>query len=177
MNRSILKSKWFLVIIATGILVTSAATGAQWVHARGGGGHGGHGGGFGGLKMLMHLDLTDDQKARVRDMLPAYRAEKDARQEALRSMRDKMWDLMEAERFDENEVRQAFREMAPLMEDMAVSRAQFMHDLKSILTPEQLARVKEKHMNRENRRGEHRRIRESMLDTWLNTPSASASAQ
>ncbi|MGD9250985.1 MAG: Spy/CpxP family protein refolding chaperone [Desulfobacterales bacterium] len=176
MNRSILKSKWYLMVIAAGILVLSAATGAQWVHARGWG-HGGHGGGFGGLKMLMHLDLSDDQKTRIRDMLPAYRAEKGARQDALQAMRAKMRDLMEAERFDENEVRQAFREMAPLMEDMAVLRAQFMHDLKSILTPEQIDRVKEKHMNRESRRGEHRRIRESMLDTWLNTPSASASVQ
>ncbi len=58
-----------------------------------------------------------------------------------------------------------------MMEDMAVLRVQFMHDIKAILTPKQTAMVKAKHMNRENRRGEHRRIRESMLDTWLNTPA------
>jgi Spy/CpxP family protein refolding chaperone len=124
----------------------------------------------------MQLDLTDAQKARVRDMLPAYRAEKDARQEALQAKQQRMRALMEAEPFDENEVRQAFREIAPLMEDMAVLRGQFMHDIKSILTPEQIAAIKDKHLNRDNRRGEHRRMQRSMLDTWLNMPAGSESA-
>jgi protein CpxP len=148
------------------------------VHAFGNGGHGGHrGGGFAGLKMLMQLDLTDSQKTQIRDMLPAYRAEQEVRRDALRDKRQKMRDLIEAERFDEEAVRQAFRATAPLMEDMAVSRAQFMHDLKAVLTPEQVDRFKAKHMNREKHRDEHRRVREAMLDTWLRTPAESASAQ
>jgi protein CpxP len=165
------------VVIVAGVLVLAITAGAGWVQAFGPGGHGGHGGGFGGLKMLMQLDLTDAQKARIRDMLPAYRAEKDAREEALQAMRQQMRALMEADRFDENEVRQALREMAPLVEDMAVSRVRFMHDIKAVLTSEQIARIADRHMQRENRRGEHRRVRESMLDTWLSTPAGSASAQ
>ncbi len=177
MNRSISGSKWSIMVIATAILMLAATTGAQWVQAYGGGGHGGHGGGFGGLKMLMQLDLTDAQKAQIREILPVYRAEKEARQDSLQTMRAQMRTLMEADRFDENEVRLAFRQMAPLMEDMAVLKVQFMHDIKSVLTPEQIARVKEKHLNRENRRGEHRRVRESMLDTWLSTTAESVSSQ
>ena len=177
MNTSTVKSKWTPVAIAAGILMLIAAVGAQWTHAYMRGGPGGHGAGFGGLKMLMQLDLTDAQKAQIREMLPAYRTEKQTRQNALRAMRQKMQGLVAAERYDEDEVRQAFREMAPLMEDMAVLRVQFMHDVKAVLTPEQIARVKEKHTNRENRRGEHRRIRESMLDTWLRMPAESDAAR
>ena len=117
------------------------------------------------------------ERLKARDILPTYRAEREARHDALRAMRQRMHGLVEAERFDENEVRQAIRETAPLMEDMAVLKIQFMHDLKSILTPEQLDRIRERHMNHENRRGEHRRIKESMLDTWLNTSAGSVSAQ
>jgi Spy/CpxP family protein refolding chaperone len=161
----------------TGVLVLAITAGAGWVQAFGPGGHGGHGGGFGGLKMLMQLDLTEAQKARIRDMLPAYRTAQDDREDALQAMRRQMRALVEADRFDENEVRQAFREMAPLMEDMAVLRMQFIHDIKSVLSPEQIARIKDRHMDRENRRGEHRRTRESMLDTWLSTPAGNASDQ
>ena len=178
MNRSMPKPRRPIIVIATAILALAAGSAVHGVHAFGNGGHGGpHGGGFGGLKMLMQLDLTDAQKTRISELLPAYRAQKDARRASLRDMRRQMRVLIEAERFDEEAVRQTFREMAPLMEDMAVSRVQFMHDLKAVLTPEQVERVKDKHMNRENRRGEHRRIRESILDTWLSTPTERASAQ
>ena len=124
MNRSIYQSRGVFIVMAAGILALFTAVGVHGVHAFGNGGHGG--GGFGGLKMLLQLDLTDAQKTQIRDMLPAYRAEKETRRDALRDKREKMRDLIEAERFDEEAVRQAFREMAPLMEDMAVSRVHVM---------------------------------------------------
>jgi Spy/CpxP family protein refolding chaperone len=127
--------------------------------------------------MLMQLDLSDDQKAQVREILPAYRAAREQRQADIEAMRLKMRDLMEADGFDENAVRQAFREMTPLMEDMAVLRVQFMHDVKAVLTPAQIAQIKTRHEQRAGRRGEHRRVREAMLDTWLDTPAASESAR
>ena len=175
MNTKISKSRGAIVLIAAAILAVSVIAGVHGVHALGHGGS--RGGGFGGLKMLMQLDLSDAQKARIRDMLPAYRTAKDARQDSLRAMRQQMRSLVEAERFDEDAVRRAFREMAPLMEDMAVLKAQFMHDLKAMLTAEQIARVKAKHARRENRRDEDRRVRDSMLDTWLSTPAESTSVQ
>ncbi len=175
MNRSMYQSRGVFIVMAAGILALFTAVGVHGVHAFGHGGHGG--GGFGGLKMLMQLDLTDAQKTQIRDMLPAYRAEKEARQDSLRDKREKMRDLIEAERFDEEAVRQAFREMAPLMEDMAVSRVQFMHDLKAVLTAEQVERIRKKHMDREEHRGERRRTRDAMLDTWLGTPAESDPAQ
>ncbi len=163
--------------LIAGVLALIALVGAGGVYAFGHGGPGGRGGGFGGLKMLMQLDLTDAQKSQIREVLPAFRAEKDRRQADRKAMRERIRTLMEAERFDENEVRLAFREMAPLMEDMAVSRLRFMHEVKAVLTPTQIAAVKERFMERENRHGEHRRIRESMMDTWLSMPAGSDAAQ
>ncbi|MBL0716404.1 MAG: Spy/CpxP family protein refolding chaperone [Desulfosarcina sp.] len=177
MSRSLELRKMAVLVIVAGMLVMVAGVGVRWAHAFGPGGHGGYGGGFGGLKLLMQLDLTDAQKARILAMLPRYRAEKDARQEELYAMRKRVQALMEADTYNEDEVRQAFREMAPLMEDMAVGRAQFMFDIKSVLTPEQIAFIKDKHANQQRRRGEHRKIRESMLDTWLQTPAGSEPAR
>ncbi len=177
MNVATKSTRMQTVMMMAGALALVALAWAGGVYAFGHGGPGGHGGGFGGLKMLMQLDLSDDQKARIRGMLPAYRAEKDRRQGDLESLRERMRDLMEAERFEEDTVRQTFREMAPLMEDLAVLKVRFMHDVKTVLTPEQIAQVKERHMDREDRRGEHRRIRESMLDTWLSAPAGNESAQ
>ncbi|MGD9098019.1 MAG: Spy/CpxP family protein refolding chaperone [Desulfobacterales bacterium] len=163
--------------LLAGVLALIALVGVGGVYAFGHRGPGGHGGGFGGLKMLMQLDLTDAQKSQIREVLPAFRAEKDRRQADHDAMRERMKALMEAERFDEDEVRLAFREMAPLMEDMAVSRLRFMHAVKAVLTPAQIAAVKERFMDRDSRRGEHRRMRESMMDTWLSMPAGSDAAQ
>ena len=177
MTRSLGWRKTTMVFLLVGGLGLAAIIGAQRVHAFGRGGHGGHGGGGGGLGMLMQLDLTADQKARIREMLPAYRVEKEKLRDALHAKRQDMRTLMEAQSFEEDEVRQKFREMAPLMEDMAVLRGRFRHDINTLLTPEQVAAVEDRHLNREDKRKEHRRMRESMLDTWLNTPAESASDQ
>ena len=177
MTRSLGWRKTTIVFVLVGGLTLAAIIGAQRVHAFGRGGHGGHGGGWGGLGMLMQLDLTNDQKARIRDMLPAYRSEKEDLREALHGKRRQMHTLMEAEPFDEKAVRQAFREMAPLMEDMAVLRGRFRHDIKAVLTPEQVAAIQDRHLGKEDKRREHHRMRESVLDNWLNTPAERASDQ
>ena len=176
MIQSVDERKVTIVAIVAGVLVLAAAFGVQWAHAFGRGGHGGHGGGGGRLEMLMQLDLTDAQKARIREMLPAYRAEKEGLRDALHAKRQHMQTLMEADRLDEEALRETFREMAPLMEEMAVLRGRFRHDIKAVLTPEQVAAVQDRRLNREKRRGEHHRMRESMLDTWLQMPAGSASA-
>jgi protein CpxP len=177
MNMAVKRQRMKTIGIVAGVLALAVLVGAGGVYGWGHGGPGGHGGGFGGLKMLMQLDLTDAQKAQVRELLPAFRAEKDRRQADRQAMRTRMKALVEAERFDENEVRLAFREMVPVMEDMAVTRVRFMHDVKAILTPAQIAQIEERMAGRENRRGEQRRLRESMMDTWLSMPAGSDTVQ
>lgn len=179
MIRSLDWRKTTIVFVLVGCLVLVAVFDAQWVQAFGRGGYGGHGGHGGGgeLGMLMQLDLTDEQKAQIREMLPAYRDKKEGLRTALHAKRQEMRTLMEAESFDEKAVRQKFREMAPLMEDMAVLRGRVRHDIKAVLTPEQVAAIQDRRPNRGDKRSEHRRLRESKLDTWLNTPSESASDQ
>ena len=83
MTRFLGWRKTTMVFLLVGGLGLAAIIGAQRVHAFGRGGHGGHGGGGGGLGMLMQLDLTADQKARIREMLPAYRVEKEKLRDAL----------------------------------------------------------------------------------------------
>jgi Spy/CpxP family protein refolding chaperone len=177
MTKSVNERKMTIRTIFIGVLLLAAAFGAQRADAFGREGHGGQGGGWGRLEMLMHLDLTPEQKTQLREILPAYRAEIEGLRDALHVKRQQMQSLVAADHLDEAAVRQTFREMAPLMEEMAVLRGRLRHDIKAVLTSEQVAAVQDRRLNREKRRGDHRRMRESMLETWLNTPAGSTSAQ
>ncbi len=177
MTKSVNGRKMTMLTIVAGVLLLAAAFGVERADAFGRGGHGGHGGGWGRLEMLTQLDLTAAQKTQLREILPAYRAEKEGLRDALHAKRQQMQTLVEADHLDEAAVRQTFREMAPLMEEMAVLRGRFRHDIKAVLTPEQVAAVQDRRLNREKCRGDHRRMRESMLDIWLNTPAGNTSAQ
>lgn len=154
------------VILAAGVLAAMAVLGTQAVQAMGRGGQGG------GLRMLMQLDLSDAQKAALRQQLPRLHAEREAMQGQIDELRQRMLALMEAETFDEQQVRQTFRELTPLMEDMAVQRARFLFAVKAVLTPEQIAKVKARQADWQDRRGERRAFQAEMLETWLQMPAA-----
>jgi protein CpxP len=153
------------VILAVGVLAALLAVGIQGVQAMGRGG---------GLRLLMQLDLSDAQKAELRQQLPQLRAEREALQGQVDALRQRMQALMEAESFDEQAVRQAFREMAPLMEDMAVQRARFLFAVKAVLTPKQIAKVKTRRIDWQARRGVSRDLQAEMLETWLQMPAGGA---
>ncbi len=137
---------------------------------------GGHGEGGGmPLKMLWNLDLSTEQKAAVHKLLPAYRTEKEALREKMHAARETMHAFMTADALDEDGIREASRNMAPIMEDMAVLRARFLFDLKDILSPEQVQKLRERHQGATHRREKNRRFRQEMMDTWLQMPAGDAS--
>jgi protein CpxP len=124
------------------------------------GGPGGFGrGGFGGpLAMLRQLDLTEDQRAQVRQVRDSHRAELQAIGEKLRAAHKAQQDAVTAAQFDEQAVRTRAAELATLTADAAVLQAKVHSEVFAVLTPEQQAKAAELRAQRQARM-QHRRER------------------
>ena len=123
---------------------------------RGPGGPGGPGGfgrgGFGGpLAMLRQLDLTDDQRAQVRQVMDSHRDEQRAVGERVMAAHRAQRDAVTAAQFDEQAVRAKAAELAAAEADAAVLRAKVHSEVFAVLTPEQQAKAAELEAQREAR--------------------------
>jgi len=141
-----------------------------------GGGQEGHGpaGGFHGLLALRQLDLSDDQKLAVSDILKKYAGDLDKARESMQAGRQRMAALVLTDEFDEAAIRQAFQETSADMEEAVVLRAKIFAEIKAVLTAEQLEQLADMQRNREERmaqRKKHGKFRHAERDTWLQTDS------
>lgn len=132
--------KKIAVLLAVVIGLAGAPAAARW-------GHGsivcGMGPGFPGLKMVMALDLSDDQRDEIRSIIEKYRAEGQTMREQFASAREDMAAAMLADTLDEAAVRSRFQAIAPLMEEAAVLAARVISEVKPVLTAEQIQLLKE----------------------------------
>jgi len=106
-------------------------------------GFGGHGRGFGrdhGM-MLQALNLTDDQKAKVKSIMENSRTGLKPTLDALRDNHKKMEDLTANGAFDEAQISALATEQGNLMAKMAVERARVKSQIAAILTDEQKAKA------------------------------------
>jgi len=162
-------TRFSAILLTVFFLIGSAAAHAGFF----GPAPGGHGGPHGliNLETLVRLDLSAGQKAEVKKILDSYRAKREEKAAEFREARQRVRDAMTGEPFDETAIRTALRESAPAFEDMMVMRASMMAEMKSILTPAQLETLEqmkeERHSKRDKGRGEGRKFRQAMLDTWL----------
>lgn len=90
---------------------------------------------------LQELNLTAEQKKELFAIVMKYRdAHKDTRQnmqDIRKQVADMALDLLNEE-FDEEKVRQTYRESTTKMEDTVVTAAKMFAEMKTVLTPEQL---------------------------------------
>ncbi len=128
-----------------------------------------HKGGGLGLRTLMELDLSDSQKAEVSNLIDKYRETGEQLRDQLLEAKEASMDVILAEPFDEEKVRQAFQEISPLLEEMMVLKASFMAELRQVLNPEQQELLEEKRAELSERVRDNMQLRESMIDTWLQT--------
>ena len=156
----------FSVILAVALVISMVATGYSKPFR---GGTAGHGPG-GGIRALMNLDLTQDQKQAVYDILQKYEDEQQATRENLRLQKKEFHDATAGGTFDEENVRKSFQEMVPAMEDVHVLRAKVHSEVMAVLTDEQLQILQEIRSERAGRRPHNRgnhEFRRAMLQTWL----------
>jgi protein CpxP len=136
-------------------------------------GMGGPGAHFGQglLKALLDLDLSDAQKHEAALILSKYRDEGLARRDALRTAMEALRGTAEADPFDEEAIRAAFKGVAGAGEEMAVHGAKLVAELKGILTPEQKESLEEHRAARHEKRNGRMGNRVSFLDEWVETHS------
>lgn len=103
--------------------------------------------------MMESLDLTDAQKERMRSLRESHRAEMHDNmaqgRDTMKANHDKMQDLLLAENFDENAVRELAKQMSDQQIERRVSMMKQRHDMLNILTPEQKAQYKTLHSERQ----------------------------
>lgn len=154
-------AKWLTRMTVLSMVLTIAGTAVAGSGMERGGRHGKNRGPM-GFHFLKRLDLTQEQRAQVRDIISAHREEMRSHADALAAARETLMETMEAESLDESAVREAHRALAGVKEEMAVLRARMFHEIKGILTPEQNARLVQMRAEKRERmkaRREHRRAR------------------
>ena len=91
---------------------------------------------------MSRLDLTDDQRSRVRQITESHREEQRAIADRARQAHAALREVTEGGTFDEAAVRARAADVANVEADMAVARARIFSEVYQILTPEQQAKLK-----------------------------------
>lgn len=143
-----MKSKKVLVV---GIILTMFFAGSMAAMAGGfSPRHHRHGMGPGlfGLKTMLELKLSDSQQTRVLDIIGKYENEMKNNRDTIREARKNLMAAMHADQFSEEQVRATFKQLSSIREESIVSRGKMMTELKAVLTPEQMALLKERKIQR-----------------------------
>jgi len=131
--------------IASFLLVSSVALGlAPAAQAQGEPMHGGmamHGGAP--MMMLRGLNLTDAQRDQVFNIFHQQAPAFHEQMKQVRSARQALMQLAAADSFDDARARQAADAEAKALSGLALLRAQTVHRVREILTPEQRSRLDE----------------------------------
>jgi protein CpxP len=164
-----------VAVVTTGFVHAQTQDGAapaQRHERRGPDGPGGPGrffggpGGFGGpMAMLRQLDLSEEQRTQVRQIMDGHRDELRAVGERVRAAHQAQNDAVTAAQFDEQAVRSKAAELAAVEADAAVLQAKLHSEVFAVLTPEQQAKAAELKAQREARMQQFReRARERVKE-------------
>ncbi len=92
---------------------------------------------------LKQLGVTADQKAEVKTILRKYQPTVGPLIKEVVTERRALRDAIHAETIDETAIRAQAAKVASLESDLAVQRAHVSHDIRAVLTPAQLQKVKQ----------------------------------
>jgi protein CpxP len=96
---------------------------------------------------LAQIGVTDDQRAQIKGILRKYQPTVGPMIREVVTERRALRDAIRAESFDESAIRSQAAKVAGLEADLAVQRAHVAHDIRAVLTPEQLQKLKELQVN------------------------------
>ncbi len=91
---------------------------------------------------LAQLGLTDQQKAQVKGILRNYQPTAGPLLREVVTERRALRDAIRAQTIDETAIRAQVAKVASLEADLAVQRAHIAHDIRAVLTPEQIQKLK-----------------------------------
>ena len=101
-----------------------------------------------GLKTLVQLNLSDSQKSLILSIIEKYENDIEKAKNNLREERHNIRAALQAEEFNEDEIRNAYRQAAPIKEELLVMGAKMKAEMKTVLTPEQLQLLEERKAER-----------------------------
>jgi len=92
---------------------------------------------------LAKLGVTDAQKAQLKTILRSYQPTVGPLVKEVVTERRALRDTIRAQTVDETAIRAQAAKVASLEADLAVQRAHVAHDIRAVLTPEQLHKLKD----------------------------------
>jgi Spy/CpxP family protein refolding chaperone len=129
------------------------------------GGRGGHKGqGFGEMRaggFFRQLNLTDDQKAKMKQIRESFAQTNKPLMEQLRAKHQELRQASEGGTFNEALATQKLTEIAPLEAKMMAAQAQLHQEMLSVLTAEQKAQLEQAKAQFKNRHGDGMRKRDN----------------
>jgi protein CpxP len=127
--------------------------------------HGGHGKGWGGdggergLRrggmMFRGINLTDDQKAKMKEIGQSFRESTKSLHEQLRAKREELRQASEGGRFNEALATQKLQESAGLQAKLMGEQFRMRQQMLSVLTPEQKTQLEQKRAEFKAKRANH----------------------
>ena len=125
---------------------------------RGGGKHRGHG--FGGMRhggFFKQLNLTEDQKTKMKQIRESFATQNKPLREQLRAKRQELRQASEGGTFNEALATQKLTEMASLEAKLMGERHKLHQEMLSVLTAEQKAQLEQSRAQFKARRGQMRK--------------------
>jgi Spy/CpxP family protein refolding chaperone len=101
------------------------------------------GGRFRFARMLAQLNVTSQQKTQVKTILRGYQPTLEPLVKEVVTERRALRDTIRAETIDETAIRAQAAKVASSEADLAVERAHVAHDIRAVLTPEQIQKLKD----------------------------------
>lgn len=118
-------------------------------------------------QLLAEVNLSSEQHRQLSAIFLKYRENRRNALEKLPSNREQMMTMWLNDDFDEAKVRQMYRDTTPQFEDFVVERAKMLYEMKAVLTPEQLAVLKEKSPQLLDIMQEHWQRGHMLADGWM----------
>jgi periplasmic protein CpxP/Spy len=142
-------------IIVLAIFVATATLFAGYAADASAAGRGPEHRGHPDLWLLKKLDLSPVQKQQAKDIFRTQRSQIKPVIQQMAAERRALRNLVQADAIDEQAIRTQAARVAAVQADLAVQRAHLFHDLRGILTPEQLQKFKELQAKMDQRIDEH----------------------
>jgi protein CpxP len=128
--------------------------GKGWGHSWGSKGRGERGARMGGM-MFGNLNLTDDQKSKMKEISQSFRESTRSLHEQLRAKRQELRQVSEGGTFNEALATQKLQESAGLQAKLMGERFKMRQQMLSVLTPEQKTQLEQKRAEFKAKRANH----------------------
>ena len=110
------------------------------------GAHGGHGSGgdhFAMVEVMMdQLDLSDSQRGQIKRLMKQQHDMSKVNRDEMKLRHDELAGLMHADYFDENAIRLVADAVAQAQAEVIMAHAALMWEIRQVLTPEQIEKIK-----------------------------------